>query len=214
MPNFNKVFHQYPDLSENTVSSPQRILKAEVLRRVKALKVDWIKEVQFGHYDNNLQNMWEYVKNFPTIIKDPVPKLQSQMAERIRDRDMHFFERESVDILTTLIERLSPEQVLYLRSGDDFISEKEMPTGRPAFLVVPNGEEFVIGEQWKAIEGNKYEIKDTLSKAEIIKKLSENLDSEYWQKQISILEKPNSNQYTEAVKSISTIRKQFAKTSK
>jgi hypothetical protein len=87
MPNFNKVFHQYPDLSENKNSSPKRKMTAEVLRRAKALKVDWIKEVQFGHYDSNLRNVWEYIKSMPAIIKDPVPKLQSQMAERIGDRD-------------------------------------------------------------------------------------------------------------------------------
>jgi hypothetical protein len=133
MPNFNKVFHQYPDLSENNISSPKRKMTAEVLRRAKALKVDWIKEVQFGHYDNNLKNVWEYIKSMPAILKDPVPRLQSQMAERIGDRDTHFFERESVDILEAVIDRLTREQVLYLRSGDEFISENEMPTGRPAF---------------------------------------------------------------------------------
>jgi hypothetical protein len=209
MPNFNKVFHQYPDLSENNISSPKRKLTAEFLRRAKALKVDWIKEVQFGHYDSNLKNVWEYIKSMPAILKDPVPKLQSQMAERISDRDTHFFERESVDILEAVIDRLTPEQVLFLRSGDEFISENEIPTGRPAFLVVPNGEGFITGEQWKASEGNKYEIKDTLSKDEIIKKLSENLDSEYWQQQITFFEKPIKQSQSETVQSLSNIRKEL-----
>jgi hypothetical protein len=209
MPNFNKVFHQYPDLSENNISSPKRKMTAEVLRRVKALKVDWIKEVQFGSYDSNLKNVWEYIKNMPAILKDPVPKLQSQMAERIGDRDTHFFERESVDILKAVIDRLTPEQVLFLRSGDEFISEYEMPTGRPAFLVVPNGEGFITGEQWKASEGSKYEIKDSLTKKEIVRLLSQNLDSEYWKQQITIFEKPIKQSQSETVQSLSNIRKEL-----
>ena len=190
MPNYNKIYNQYPDLSENKISSKERKFKAEILRRVRALKVDWIKEVKFGHYDNNLKNIWEYIKTVPSIIKDPVPRLQSQAAEKIGDRDSFFFEHESEKILEAIIDNLSLDQVLYLRSGDEFIGDNEIPTGRPAFLVVPNGDEFLFGEQWKAHKGKEYEINDTMSKSEIITKLSQNLDGEYWKNQITIFEKP------------------------
>lgn len=207
MPNYNKIYNQYADLSENKMSSKERKFKAEVLRRVKALKVDWIKEVRFGHYDNDFKNIWEYIKNVPAIVRDPVPKLQSQAAERIGDRDSLFFEYQSEAILEALIDNLSPDQILYLCSGDEFIADNGIPTGRPAFLVVPNGEGFLFGEHWKAHQGKEYEVQDTMSKEEIIAKLSENLDGEYWKRQIMILEKPKASNNSKIEDSLNSIRK-------
>jgi hypothetical protein len=146
MPNYYKILNQYPDLSENKNSNIKRKLTAEVLRRVKALKVEWIKEVKFGGHGSDLQDLLKYIKNMPAILKDPVPTLRSQMAERIFDKDKDFFERDSVNIVDAILERLQVDQVLYIRSSDEFKSENEIPTGRPAFLVVPHGEGYLIGQ--------------------------------------------------------------------
>jgi hypothetical protein len=209
MPNYYKVFNQYPDLSENKISSPNRKLKAEVLRRVKALKVDWIKEVRFGDDDSHLQNLWKYIKSMPAILKNPVPTLQSQMADRIFDKDKDFFERDSVNIIELILERLQANQILYIRSSDEFKSENEIPTGCPAFLVVPNGEGYLIGESWTAHEGQKYEINESLTPKEIIEILSKNLDSDFWQQQIVIFENPRQQGTSETIRSLSGVRKEL-----
>jgi hypothetical protein len=172
----------YPRNLSNYDKNTGRMLKAQILRRLRALKVEYITNVKYG-MGGVVQNMCDFVSLVPGIIKNPIDQLKFQRISKIANQEQNFVDTDAPILLTCILEKLQPNQIMYIKSRDEF----EYHTGKPSFVILVNEHgNFILLESYNSYEGNNFKINKTLTKEEIIEEVRGYLDPVYIKDQIVI----------------------------
>ena len=132
---------------------------------------------------SSIENIEDFLKNSVKILKDPREILINQRVEKVWEKEENFSEYTSPILLAKIFEKMNNGEILYVASKDEF----EGHTGKPSFMIIKNGDSFMLAEHYHAHEGSKFTFDESLNKEEIIQRVSPEIDCIEFKEQLMIL---------------------------